>query len=386
MNLPNNAEFSAEKLKKLSLVERVELEEARVGSLADYIHSLGIYYGAVPEHAANMLQLQRAARVATDQLGDQAALSPAANAFYWGEILGYRVSDALIGDAWGHASYRLINHDLLERVNSFEDQTDDVALRYHMVADEVMGELESMDGTRFPPVMDEYIETRVRAMTDDPRTQHYMSMGFRYVVSLVTKTASSGVAVANTFYEMMDENEMDDGPLPEKVAVDGVRDYLMERFADHITTYGVFDEEDDEAVDAIHDYLGTKLNQDFLKCKELSFEDDVVVSGDALFVSFGAQTGEVKAHLLPPGTSLHGSVSAISMLEVPTNEMIARLRLLQENPEASLEPFRTNIFGVTMVLDKPFIMSDEGVMQEMGSISEVCVVLNNPAVKLFTYR
>lgn len=75
MNSPEQADFSAERTKQPNVLDQLLSERDSVDSTRGYVFALGTRYNAMPEHKANMLQLQRMAGLLTNPTNEPSSHS-----------------------------------------------------------------------------------------------------------------------------------------------------------------------------------------------------------------------------------------------------------------------------------------------------------------------
>lgn len=394
MSFSEQADFSAEHTIEPGLIERLTHERDTVGSTTAYLNALGVYYESVPDHAANMLQLKRMARMVTNPNNEPSYPQSFTNAFYWGEILAYTSQDRLVGDEWATISYKLFNQNMIDVL---ERERDEMASHYdslHDTADIIMGELEEADPEVMPLELDEFIKKWSGKITHDEEERWQIIFGFRHVIIQVENVAleyeydvnPEAVVAANDFFEIVDATEIDDVQANLE-PIDDVRDFLMDRYADHREAYGAIDESDEEALDDASIYLMQALRRDFMKSDRIDEGDFLEISGNAVFVICDDNLRTNNTYALGENEYIKGTFDAVAVTEVPTFDAIARIRRARENIDSDevIPKGEVNPLGVLMILKDPVVVGPDGTHVQFATDVIAGVMLNNPDMTMSKY-
>lgn len=378
-----------------SLIDLVEQERKTVGSTAAYVSSLAHSY-LVPEHHGNLLQMQRTAAFITNPNQKDGAATARTNGFYWGQILGYTFAERLFshsGMLWSNIHYKLQSEIMAGMLQLMQDFNATTGQDRQTIADGMVGELECLDGTDIPPLLDQYIDERARELTQNPQQQHFIILGFRQVIRPVITASTGDVAIQNEFFEIMQESGVDDAPMPETPweTLPRLKDDFLELLSDRMITYSempgtadivsiVTEQKDIDPQDYADflDYIDLQLARAVLKHPTLHFQDTLQISNTAMYFTHSETAPFSTLHSLPEGYNLIGSFDSITVLEVPTNETFEQFRRRDITDLEGDTAFGINPFGLAVVLTNGEIVSADGTRQPLPQDMPISVVLNYP--------
>jgi hypothetical protein len=162
--------------------ELMLVERSQYSSLAEYIRELVGDYTNLDGGKANMLQLERTARALTNPRNEQSYPSTLTDAFYWGEIIAYRMNDFVSDGAWGARAYGTINSSMKEIFAPKDGEASEHSIvRHERLADEKLSELEVRDMYELLHGSDELIVSLTEEMQHMPEERQYTMLGFRYI-------------------------------------------------------------------------------------------------------------------------------------------------------------------------------------------------------------
>jgi len=160
------------------------------GSVANYITIVHMTLAEHPEYRGNLRQIERMARVVTDdQLAHAIDSHDSANGFYWGGILGLVLGDYIHSKDWSALAYEGISAAYYSAADRAEDErqsrdgaeyTSSHSTRPTNTADILIGELEVSD----EPIPETYmalIDSWADDLTDRPQTKAFIIDGFKFV-------------------------------------------------------------------------------------------------------------------------------------------------------------------------------------------------------------
>lgn len=375
----------------------------------------------------NLLQLQRMAGIVTNPTNDTAFPSALSNAFYWGEILAYRAQDIISDDEWAGVAYPLFNAAIREKTNSaqlfFEEDNKNLRMgsllvpghtqaeELHGAADLMMGELEVGDAEFMPPAMEKLIVAMTDQLSERPEDRWYMILGFRFITMQVVETAvnaemskEAATAIAEEqqkliielkneqrarkqlrkkFIKLMDINEVDDIQGWELVAIDHIREQVMESYVDHMIAYGAFEVDDEDEIGRVNTYLAQSMNRDLFDMDGVDPEDFLRIQGNAMLIIYDKAGEPQSIYVLGKDESLEGSLGVITIDEAPSRQ--AMIRLQEHIIDADELKEETDPFGVILVLKDSVLVNRDGKHIQMGSGRAVGLVMSNPDMQLSKY-
>ncbi|MBC7459415.1 hypothetical protein H7200_01725 [Candidatus Saccharibacteria bacterium] len=384
MSISEQADYSAERIEKPRIIKTIESERSTVGSTRDYIHATGVYYQSVPEHSANMLQLQRIAHLLTNPDNEPVATKNVTNAFYWGEILGYAIGDRM-DRQWASMSYSAFNKNVLKNLKDNRDTSMTPRENLQYTVDLMMGDLEQRAGAAIPPEFENMIQEWAEELSQDSNDQMHIIMGFRFIMQQISYPDKGSVAFANTFYDMMDKNEIDDLMANEVEDLHDVQEALLDRYVDHRMRIGEFDETNPKNIADVTEYLSRKLSADLVEIEGVDDGDDVMVRGNAMYVVIDTETGVQTFAFLGLNEVLKGTIDSVIVMPVPTNESIPILRRHLDDRTTDISRVGENTFGVVMILRHPILRQPSGKHLPAKGDVVAGVVMNNPSVEILKF-
>lgn len=316
------------------------------------------------------------------------------NAFYWGEILAYASQDRLVGETWATTSYKIFSQNMIDVL---ERERDEMASHYDSLqdtADTIMGELEEAGPEIMPVKLDKFVRKWSSKITRDEEERWQIIFGFRHIIMQVENVAMDdeydidpeAVRAANEFFEIMDATEIDDVQANLE-PIDDVREFIMERYADHRQAYGTIDEEDAEALDDIAMYLMRALNQDIAKLDRITEEDFFEFSGNAVCVICDEKLQMNRMYVLGENEFIKGTYDAVAVTEAPTFDAIAHIRYSRGTSESdeAMPRDKVNPLGVLMILKDPVAVRPDGTHLQFPAGTIVGMMLNNPDMSMSKY-
>lgn len=368
----------------LPLIERLQAECDGVGSVSDYIYALGVSFRNLPEHRANMLQLQRAARLVVDPRGHETDDSMSTDAFYWGEILGYTVCDRSIGSSWPIISRELIDKNCIELLNRLQEPYSDEELGLLDPSTAIIGELEEMDTIN--PELDDLIGRFADALTENPKLQYHVVLGFRYIMKHVIETATNDVAMANACQSILEANNIELGSSLAIVPIDEHRRKIMEWYANHYLDLKLDEEDDgDTYIENSHD-ISVALNAEMKLSKILERGDIIQSRGDVLVVTISDDDSLHQAHLFDGGQIFEADYVGLRVFEGPTEAMIPRLKAIRRGEPAQAEQTdHTQSYTVMMEVEHAFVSAPDGEHRFFPENTTTYLVLGNNHISLSRY-
>ena len=413
MSIPEQADFSAEQsTESPDVIEQLYAERDAVGGTSEYLTDLALQYETTPEYAVNMLQLKRMANFATNPNNESSFPARYTDAFYRGEVLGFRVSESIVGDKWPDQSYKLFGKNMTDSLRQLrvkaEVTIDELGRKathpetLQMMADLLMGELDHADVEKMPQILDEFMLQWADEMSDDEGVQAYALVGFRHVVMQLAadqeaarkkkekekKPVSQPLVEAGDFYDIMFDSDLEiDNPDDTEIeSLNDVRARLIEKYALYMSKYGFLLKSETKKIAEATTDLTTRLNRDLLKMEGIEIDDDILISGDAMYVIGDKDGSQTKAiQLLRNGQTLKGSVDSIVIREVVATESIPIMKRFQEDSTASAAGTAFNPLGVVLLLKNPLIQDADGELQTLGDGATLGLVLNNPNMDIARY-
>jgi len=403
MNPSEQADFSAERTRELGLKQQLQAELSDAGSILGYAQQIGETYFTSAEHKPNLLHMQRRASAIVNPFHEEGPSKKSAHAFYWGEILGYHVQNAMSGNdsQWAKDAYRIFSKTMNTAIRSEYIAELGSHEARQAIADEMLGDVEEPDIESMPRAMDELIIEWTEELVDNDDLRWHMILGFRHVAMQVQRLALGAEAerlkqddaqksfkidekILKKFLKLMDISKIDDVQAKELWSIDYVREEIMSSYADHRIAYGQFDESDDEAVHDAGTYLNKYVRQDFESMEGGLKDGDLVkVEGNAAFLFFNEEASITDIRLLGKNESLLGTVRTTLVTEVPTLKSIARLRIIADNQVDEYIPDdEYNPLGVILLIDRPVIITAENNYLSLGETSVTGVIMNNPDMHL----
>ena len=388
MSLPEQPDYSAEQEMRppSRLVRLLNAERDLEGSTSNYIAEISARYESDDTHKVNMQQLRRMANFVTNPNKSEVFSSRFTDAFYKGQVLGYRVGDDIVGEEWPSTAYKVFNENMRSHLATYRDMSMSQVENLQQMANALIALLARPEDSSIPVFLDEMILEWVDQTSDDLAEQSYTIMGFRHIVRQLSGTDVVRMEVGNKFAKLMDRNQIDDMAAGEIVSLDAVRDQMMELYADHRVKFGDFDENDvAKATELVH-YLNIHMNQELLAMRELAVGDDITVTGGAMYHVLDNNSTSVSAYLLNPTQTLKGTVDSIAIKAVMTNESIPTIRQYEIDPEADTSRTVVNPFGVMLLLRDPLINQGNHVIFPPVDCGAVGLVMNNPNMTISKYR
>ena len=413
MSIPEQADFSAEQsTESPDVIEQLYAERDAVGGTSEYLTDLALQYETTPEYAVNMLQLKRMANFATNPNNESSFPSRYTDAFYRGEVLGFRVSESIVGDTWPHQSYKLFGKNMTDSLRQLrvkaEVTIDELGRKathpetLQMMADLLMGELDHADGEKMPQILDEFMMQWADEMSEDEGVQAYALVGFRHVVMQLAadqeaarkkkekeiKPVSKPLLEAGDFYDIMFNSELEiDNPDDAEIeSLNDLRHDLMEKYAQYMLKYGFVDRNDKVKIAEATADLTKRLNQDLVKMQGIDSDEDISVSGDAMYVIFYEDGKRKKLiDLLRSEETLKGTIDGIAILEVLSTESIPVMKRFLKNKKTDVTGAAYNPLGAVLLLKHPLIQRADGKLYSLPEGGTVGLVLNNPNMDIARY-
>lgn len=399
MNSPEQADSSAEHADNSGLYEQLMSERDSVGSTRTYLRVLGIYYQSVPEHAANMMQLQRLAGLLTNPTNEPTFSKELTDAFYWGEILAYNTQERLVGEGWAAGSYKILSEAMVAKLGEFRDAKLPYNDNLLQVAATIMGGLGVASGKIMPPAMDQLIIKWAEEITDDKEQQWHIILGFRHVIIEVIRHALDNdddedgenseqevrerARISNEFLELADRNDIDDVQGFETEPINDIRERIMESYADYVLAYGPYDENNEDDLGRLEGYLTQAMNRDFSDMEGIEPGDFLRIGGNAFFILYGETDASQMLYMLGANEFLEGSAEALAIVETPSSRTIIRLQ--EHIIEADEADEETNPLGVVLVLKDPVLVNSEGTHIQIDGNRVAGLVMSNPDMHMSKY-
>ena len=281
MNSPEQADFSPERTKQPNVLDQLLSERDSVDSTRDYVFALGTQYSAIPEHRANMFQLQRMAGLLTNPTNEPSFPQRLTDAFYWGEILAYTSQERIDGRGWADASYMMFNQSMTATLKEHRDLKPTSKDNLLDVATERM--LELAEAEHMSSAMDQFVAMLAIDISDDEDEQMYVILGFRHIIMQITQIAqqaehiaaatkvaynsiakveadtaeadlveSERVWAAHELRELFDEDSGDVIDGTETEPINDIPGQIMESYRKHMHDFGLFDDTDVDVLETVH--------------------------------------------------------------------------------------------------------------------------------------
>lgn len=410
MSIPEQADFSAEQsTESPDVIEQLYAERDAVGGTSEYLTDLALQYETTPEYAVNMLQLKRMANFATNPNNESSFPARYTDAFYRGEVLGFRVGESIVGDAWARGSYKMFGKNMTDNLRQLrvkaEVTIDELGHKathqetLQMMSDLLMGELDHADGEKMPQMLDEFMLQWTDEISDDEGVQAYALVGFRHVVMQIaaelddgvskkSAPASEGLVAQIDFYDMMFDNELEiDNPDDAEIeSLNDLRHELMQKYAQYMLKYGFVDRNDKAKIAEATADLTKRLNRDLVKMQGIDSDEDISISGDAMYVIVYEDGKRKKLiDLLRSEETLKGTIDGIAILEVLSTESIPVMKRFLKNKKTDVTGAAYNPLGAVLLLKHPLIQRSDGKLYPLPEGGTVGLVLNNPNMDIARY-
>jgi len=410
MSIPEQADFSAEQsTESPDVIEQLYAERDAVGGTSEYLTDLALQYESTPEYAVNMLQLKRMANFATNPNNESSFPARYTDAFYRGEVLGFRVGESIVGDAWARGSYKMFGKNMTDNLRQLrvkaEVTIDELSHKVthqetlQMMSDLLMGELDHADGEKMPQMLDEFMLQWTDEISDDEGVQAYALVGFRHVVMQIaaelddgvskkSAPASEGLVAQIDFYDMMFDNELEiDNPDDAEIeSLNDLRHELMQKYAQYMLKYGFVDRSDKAKIAEATADLTKRLNRDLVKMQGIDSDEDISISGDAMYVIVYEDGKRKKLiDLLRSEETLKGTIDGIAILEVLSTESIPVMKRFLKNKKTDVTGAAYNPLGAVLLLKHPLIQRSDGKLYPLPEGGTVGLVLNNPNMDIARY-
>ena len=410
MSIPEQADFSAEQsTESPDVIEQLYAERDAVGGTSEYLTDLALQYESTPEYAVNMLQLKRMANFATNPNNESSFPARYTDAFYRGEVLGFRVGESIVGDAWARGSYKMFGKNMTDNLRQLrvkaEVTIDELSHKVthqetlQMMSDLLMGELDHADGEKMPQMLDEFMLQWTDEISDDEGVQAYALVGFRHVVMQIaaelddgvskkSAPASEGLVAQIDFYDMMFDNELEiDNPDDAEIeSLNDLRHELMQKYAQYMLKYGFVDRNDKAKIAEATADLTKRLNRDLVKMQGIDSDEDISISGDAMYVIVYEDGKRKKLiDLLRSEETLKGTIDGIAILEVLSTESIPVMKRFLKNKKTDVTGEAYNPLGAVLLLKHPLIQRSDGKLYPLPEGGTVGLVLNNPNMDIARY-
>lgn len=384
MSFSEQADSSAESNNPRTSYEALQFERSRATSIGGYIGSLARHYAELPGGEASMLQLQRASRMITNPINEPTFPDALTHAFYWGEIIGYRIQDLVSDGEFVENAYANLNETIMEEYEGVTKTTATSSPDRLQLSSYIFESLKEIESGVFDDWQNLLVETWSQELLGDAEQQQYFILGTRFMLMQNPEHRGKvGIAVAarryisslteeqsldeRVFYELLSRTDIDDVQLnpDNNQPLDGVQASILESYTQHRLAYQetVGDKELPEDAATI---LTRLLQRDFNELEGLQAGDWIRIEDDAMLTFFYLESGGRDVRLIEPGGYLEGRVQTVVVDETPTLEYIAEMRLgVADSSEDSLRDIGS--LGVMLCIDYPVVTSAEGEQVAMGS-------------------
>jgi len=381
MSFSEQTDFSEEYKNQRMLYDTLSLERSRAGSVGGYVGKLVADYEQEPEGRVAMLQLQRVARICTNPENKKSVPVGLANAFYWGEIVGYRMRDAMSEGEFSMNAYENINQALLAQYDTPDSpqlsplsMQESVALTLDSIAEmgdevfpwwqELLARTSSeglfttfsehwqfMLGVRFMTALDTKAAPAMRAnyRMDDNVRSPWGGSGRVMQLEDAHLSADERANLEEDFSKVMDEETLVEVRKSYDNSLDEERGLILDRFDYHVSVSEI-SIRDSESLGAAALDLTEKLWFDFERLEYLREGETICVENDAVVILQDASTGVETVRLLAKDEVLIGSVGGVAVEQIPSTQNIADMRAMTEREEGEAPQGTECPLGVTLCL------------------------------------
>jgi len=393
MSFSEQADYSAENTEEYALMDLLSYERDAVGSTSAYLHATGVYFESVPEHAANMLQLQRMARMAVNPNNEASFPATLTNAFYWGEILAYTAQERVIGDTWAAYSYEIFNKNINGFYESWRNESISHYENQQRVGQLILKDLGLFNDAKLAPGMGDLLHAWAGDLTSDMDEYKHVLLGFRHVMQQVIEeenivaeenVAEAALAAKDEFNGMLQFNKIDDTKGVELETIADVRSRLLEGFLARREAYGQYNTNDPEAVDDEKTYLAIVMKKQ-LNSMEGVDEGDYLRLGSGSFVLYDADGAPGVAYVLGENECIEGTVATIDIATVPSSHGLEVLRGDDRVTPSMLPEDYSDPFGLLLVVEYPVLINADGERIQLGAHKVAGIVLNDEQTELWRY-
>jgi hypothetical protein len=330
-----------------ALIERVYAERDTFGSSLDYVHELITRYSALPEHRANMLQLQRMARTIVNPTAVDMSAEPAISAFYWGEVLGYSTCHMLYGDDWTAKHWHRLNgvqqRQYEQTWNYFDDPAESTV---EYMSEDIKVELDASNDI-LPVDLEDVAEQIAIEISNDPEIHGHMLLGFRHIMLAATQRSKDIPEFDELYEEAPVEQELGSADIlnreyrvrfmnAEYKTANIDRQEIMNIFFEACEALNVplLPENDQAYLTSLQDLM-MLVNKRIMEHPVLRLEQEYTFSGTVLAATYSKDTPRgLEPFLLNEKTIVEGSMGPVYILEGPSESMVG---VLQNEPNPSPE-------------------------------------------------
>lgn len=412
MNSPEQADFSAERTKQPNVLDQLLSERNSVDSTRGYVFALGTRYNAMPEHKANMLQLQRMAGLLTNPTNEPSFPQRLTDAFYWGEILAYTSQERIDGKGWADASYMMLNRSMTA---TFQERRDSKLSGMDNLLDIATKKmLELAKAEHMSPAMDQFVAMLAIDISDNKDEQTHIVLGFRHIIMQITQIAqqaehiaaatkvaymsiaqveadtvkansveSERVWAAHELREPFDEDSGDVIDGTETESINDIPGRIMESYRKHMHDFGPFDDTDEDVLETVQHDVTERMGRDFRDMEGIKQQDFIRVSGNAVFLVYSESDEVPLMFMLGHDEHLEGFVETVALTEIPTENAVARL--LEHKIDITELDDDTDPIGAVLVLKDPVLIRKDGTRVPSSRGQVAGIVLHNTDMYLQKY-
>ena len=377
------------------LVERINAEIHKHGSALEYVHTLILQLTELPEHRANILQLQRLARTIVTPNGIHTAESNAVHAFYWGEVLGYSTCLTLYGDEWIAKHWRRLNsvqQEYFEQASEmFEDPLDSTA--EHMSQD-IHDELELSDDI-LPTALDEMAENIALQISSDPDIYGHIVLGFRHQLLAATQPLKGISELENEanqtpLHQEVSELLFQNGYLPLEQnphfeAAHVLREEISNLFGEILVELEIGERPiDDIDYQRQLNQLTEAINKRIADHPTLSLGEEYRFGNKVIATTYSFDNPNAMTPLfLDDGSVIEGSLGPVYVMDGPSRVMIEQLNGTQEfdgsDPDSLITPYCLYLEVTNAIIQEP---GEEGVVHTIPDDKDLFIIIENEALEI----
>jgi hypothetical protein len=386
MSFSENNEFSAKSTGEAAIRTQLLVERLDAESTEEYAQRIRELYRGDNEHLPNMLRMRSIAQTIVQPMGGRMRSSRLADAFYWGELIAYRMQGLKGGPDWAFGASSLIEAELSAQKEIVQEFLSDQWLRPNLAPDFMIQMIES-DSSR---AVTHQTEKMIFAVTDDmavrPDERWHAILGFRH---LITRLASDGRDAQRRstdvlFNELMGNSGIEDIQEYGFVQVNSVKDLVMKRYAADPVHQVNLDRKDSHAVEAVREQLDATVQRAFLEQDDLVAGDIVRIEGAAVYVVIETASKRETVYVVAEDEYVEGTVEDFRALRAPSSQAVLRFQgsyIEEDGPDDGVDPF-----AVVLVLKDVLTINGAQVKVPIEVPYSVRVVMANQKIDILKYQ
>ena len=387
MSFSESNEFSAESTDEAVIRMRLLVERLGVESTEEYAQHVRELYRGDNEHLPNILRMREIAQTIVQPMGGRMRSLRLADAFYWGELIAYRMQGLRGGPDWAFEASLLIEAELCAQTEIVQEFLDD-KLASPILAPDFMIQMIENDLAR---TMSVGAEDTIVAVTEDLAARHderwHAILGFRHIMTRLVDVPPAGrdESIDRLFAALVEASGLEDtSELQGFVSVNNVKEYVMERYAADEYLPLNFDRKDPFVIEGMREHLDGVVRRAFLEQDDLVAGDRIRIEGQVLFTVVETDSRRETVSFVSEGGYIDGTVEAFRVLSAPSSQAVLRFQnshVQEDGRDDGVDPL-----GVVLLLKDVSIMRGEKVEAPADVPHTFRVVMANQKIDLLKYQ